>query len=265
MINRKLKQWLSDQKGRARAGQLSADKVAFLETFTDFSKTRKSVGEWVEFAERRIKDGALPPLNRFCRPGTYGLVEAIHKYPSKFSHIKVLKGNRTRKDNLVLAALLQKKYGKVPHDSWLHKNGFGGLAQSMTKFPDKYRHVAQENKNPGVSISQHQATIRKLVAAHDGMFPNTAWLIKHGYHSLYKIIRIQPELVNQFKRKNGNVERHLQQRKTIYKKNVCIVKKYSKKRAKWWVEKHNGLFQFVKNHSTMFPVSRFPRTWGLPK
>ena len=102
-------------------------------------KTRQSKGTHSKInTMKRKAPGILPNPHWLEDNGYSGLTQAMRQHPMAFAHIRQNSRRGKQPEQWVSEAeKLAKKYGRLPHPSWLQANGYHGLDDARRKHPTR--------------------------------------------------------------------------------------------------------------------------------
>jgi len=168
-----------------------------IKTFKEFREVYsgyRKVDEWIEIAETLAKEngGSLPIKSYLIKNGFKSLVNAIHRTPKKFQHIKQEKSTKTPDEWLVIAEKLAKENGGLlPATSFLMEKNLYSLMWMISKYPEKFQHIKQErlHKTPDEWV----VIAEKLAKENGGLLPPYIDLINGGFNGLTLMLKRYPK------------------------------------------------------------------------
>ena len=138
--------------------------------------------------------------------------------------------------------------GQLQASSWLQRNGFSGLDSIIRKFPHLFAHVSQHKYT--IHPEKWIPVAERLAKENGGILPNSSWLTRNGHIALYGAMRRRPELFNHIEQANDRMLPH---------QWVPVAERLAKKNGgtlpnpAWLRDNgHNGLYQAIRNHSSLF-------------
>ena len=153
--------------------------------------------EWVAVAEKLAKEngGRLQGHAWLTRNGYGGLCSCIRAYPSLFAHVPRENTHEKRRDQRLMPVaekLAKESDGLIPGINWLKRNGYGGLATALRRYPEQFAHIPleklQNTSGEWVPIAE------KLAEKHGGWLPGGKSLTRNGHGGLDPILRKYSEL-----------------------------------------------------------------------
>jgi len=169
----------------------------------------KPIEECVKIAEELAKknNGLLNSAKWLTKHKYYYLYTAIKKYPGKFKHIKRQYKRTKPKEYIKLAEKLAKKNdGLIPCHKWLLENGYRNLSHCITKYPDKFKHLEQQNLRKA-KLENYVRIAEELAKGNNNILPHQYWLAKNGYSAIVSAMNLHPDKFSHIKQEFKGIRR----------------------------------------------------------
>jgi superfamily II DNA or RNA helicase len=225
------------------------------ELFTHITQTNKRLSpeELVPVADKLLEqhEGVFPTTNWLVANGHASLYNAMRNRPELFTHIpRSKKGNSPEEWVPEADRLALENGGLLPCTSWLEDNEYSGLCAAMTKRPELFSHLKQENKRKDDrSLEEWVLFAKELAAENGGILQGAGWISKNRQR-LYQAIRRCPERfadIPQEGKKSKSPEEWFLFAKEFAAGNGGVLPCYS------WLRKHHpGLASAIHKHPDLF-------------
>jgi hypothetical protein len=215
-------------------------------------KLFKTVEEWVEIADKLVKDndGILPNVKWLIDNSYNMLYETMRNYPKKFDHVKQQKIFKDPEEWAKIAEkLVKNNNGILPNRKWLRENKYSGLDQMIKIYPEKFAHIKQKSLKRR-TIDEWVSVAEKLVKENNGILPGSTWLRENDYGGLDQMMYKYPDEFSHIKqkRKHRTIEEWVEIAEKLVKENDGILP-----RRKWLLKnKYYGLLHAVKRYPDEF-------------
>lgn len=153
--------------------------------------------EYVKIAENLEKQYDILPSSKWLKENGYvNLATYKAKFPKLFAHIEQEKLVKTLDEWVKIAEDLAKNNnGKLQNPRWIQKK-YSGLYKNLLLHSEKFWHIKQEKLQ---RILGEWVKIAEEMEDRYGKLPNSSWLQKNGFDSLYNCKRRHPERFSHIK------------------------------------------------------------------
>jgi len=152
----------------------------------------------LENKKKKQVEGTLPSVTYLKDDGLGSLSAMMYKYPEKFAHIRQNSYKGTLEQWVSYAEKLEKKYGKLPIQSWLAINARPGVNRVMLEHPEMFARIQREEKRKK-TLDEWLEIAEKLEKKY-GEVPGPSILEQIGCRSLFSYMLIHKEPFAHIKR-----------------------------------------------------------------
>lgn len=227
----------------------------------------KTLEEWVKIAEQlAAENGGILPNLKWLQNNYPGLASVLQKNRHLFQHIKQEWGGGKKPEEWVALAekLAEENGGLLKNTGWLQANGYGGLAQIMSKHPELFAHIPykklRKNTNEWVKDAE------QLAAENGGVLQNQKWLTANGYRSLISQYTKHPQLFRHIPRESDKRKKRPEEwvpiadRLAAQNGGILPCKEFLEPGLVFAIRKHPVLFQHIKQE---WKGGKRPEEWVL--
>jgi len=204
--------------------------------------------------ESKKKKGKIPSYAWLHKNGYEGLIQCMYKHPEFFSHLERDTRTitfKTIKEHIKIAEQLAKENnGILQSYVWLRNNGYIGLSNFLSKYPEKFRHIKREKNRK--TIGKQIEIAEQLVKENNGILPSMSSLRKNGYIGLVHCMRKNPKKFLHLKQKyegGKTIDQWVKIAEQLAKKNNGILPPISLLRKNKF---HKGLVSVLRRHPKNF-------------
>lgn len=163
--------------------------------------------------------------------------------------------------------LAKKSGGKICPENLIKKSGIKYELFIFWRNNKKlFKHIVVPNLRRHVTQVAIKKTVKKLeqIQLEKSHIPSITWF-KVRYPKMYPYVYAYPKQFAHIKFNTGYGNSGRKRTERVRCRAHKNMKQYSKRSSTWWHRRFPGDLNFVGRNPEMFPLSKYPRTWALPK